>query len=236
MKFFAILISSIIFSCINSVDVFSEVIVHDMIAIRGEEVMLKVETKGKLLSRGGEIVEFIVDGKSFGKSLSGGDGFAFKEFKPLKVGRYQVTAKSGKEEGRGLLLSLRKGDRIIFVDVEGSLLEGMFSERPKKGSQETITNLSSKFPIIFLQTGMLNTRDIKVWLKQNGFKESPVLQWNQGMIFDEIKGKGLKIKAVIGSPSVIQSAKAFKPKAYSFEEVENAEEVKEWEEIGKKLK
>ena len=36
--------------------------------------------------------------------------------------------------------------------------------------------------------------------------------------------------------SVIESAKELKPKAFSFDEVEGAEEVKDWEEIGKKLR
>jgi len=216
--------------------VFPEVIVHDMIAVKGEEVMIEVETKGKLFRKGGEVVEIFLDGKTLGKSLSGGDGFAFKQFKPVKAGKYQITAKSGKEEGKGLFFSLRKGDRILFVDVEGSLSEGVFSEQPKKGSQETIQRLSIRFPIVFLQTGILNANAMKSWLKQNGFKELPVIPWNQGAIFDEIKEKGLKIKAIIGSKTVIESAKKYKPKAFSFEEVEDTYEGKDWEEIGKKLK
>ncbi len=216
--------------------VLSEVIVHDMIAIRGEEVLLKSETKGKLLSKGGKVVEFIVNGKSIGKSLSGGDGFAFKQFKPLKIGKYQITVKSEEEEGKGLLLSLRKGEAILFIDVEGALFEGIFSEKPRKGSKETIINLSGRFPVVSLQTGLLTTKAIKAWLKENGFKDLPVIPCAQGIIFDEIKEKGLRIKAVIGSKSVIESAKKYKPKAFSFEDVEDAEEVKDWGEIGKKLK
>ena len=217
-------------------DVLSEVIVYDMIGIRGEEVMLKVETRGKVFSKGGQVVEFFVNGNFAGKTLSGGDGLAFKQFKPLSTGTYQITAKSGGEEGSGLLLSLRKNDRIIFVDAEGSLREGIFSEKIRQGSQETIKKLSRKFPLIYLQTGILNTQAVKSWLKQNGFKELSVLPWGQGAIFDEIKDQGLKIKAVIGSPSVIESARAFRTKAYSFSEVEGAEEVRDWEEIGRKLK
>jgi hypothetical protein len=215
--------------------VLSDVIVSDMIALRGKEVMLRAETRGKLFPRGGEVVESFVDGKSIGKSLSGGDGFAFKRFTPLKNGLYQINAKSGKDEGNGLLLSLKKGDRIIFVDVEASLLEGPFSKKPKTGSQKIIKKFSSRFPVVFLQTELFDIKTIKTWLKENGFIDLPVIPWRQGMIFDEIKEKGLKIKAVIGNQSVIQSAKRYKPKSFSFEEAEDAEEVKDWEEIGKKL-
>jgi hypothetical protein len=105
---------------------FSEIIVHDTVAPKGQESMLTVETKGKLFREGGELVEFFVDGKSLGKSLSGGDGFAFKRLVPSRAGIYRITVKSKREEGQGLLLSLRKGDGILFVDVEGSLFEGGF--------------------------------------------------------------------------------------------------------------
>ncbi|OIP60541.1 MAG: hypothetical protein COY75_00720 [Nitrospirae bacterium CG_4_10_14_0_8_um_filter_41_23] len=217
--------------------VLSEVIVPDMIVLNGKEIMLSAETKGKLFAKGGEVVEFFVDGKSIGKRLSGGDGFAFKQFIPQKSGLHQITVKSGKDKGNGLLLSLKRGERMVFIDVGGSLFEGLFSKKPKTGSQKIIKKISSRFPIVFLQTELLSIKAIKAWLKENGFTDLPVIPWRQGMIFDEIKEKGLKIKAIIGSQSVIESAKAYnKPKSFSFEEVEDAEEVKDWEEIGKKLK
>ena len=216
--------------------IFSEVIVHDMIAPKGKEIMLSVEIRGKLFSKGGEVVEIFVDGRPLGRSLSGGDGFAFKQFIPLKTGMYRITAKSAKEEGKGLLLSLKKGERIIFIDVEGSLFEGVLSGMPKKVSQEAIKKIAKRFPVVFLQTGLRSIKAIKTWLKENGFIDLPVIPWERGMIFDEIAEKGLKIKAIIGNQSVIESAKGYKPKSFSFEEVEDAEEVRDWEEIGKKLK
>ncbi|GFP33527.1 hypothetical protein HKBW3S42_01864 [Candidatus Hakubella thermalkaliphila] len=55
-------------------------------------------------------------------------------------------------------------------------------------------------------------------------------------MFEEADKKGLKIKFVIGGKRVIESAKEFKQKAFSFGRVEGAEEVKDWEEIGKKMR
>jgi hypothetical protein len=55
------------------------------------------------------------------------------------------------------------------------------------------------------------------------------------LIFREIKDKGLEIKGIVGTQAVIESAKEYKPKAFSFEEVEGAKAVKDWEEIRKKL-
>ncbi len=48
-------------------------------------------------------------------------------------------------------------------------------------------------------------------------------------------GDGFRIKAVIGSPDVIYSSKEYKPLAFSFEETEDAVEVKDWEEIRKRV-
>src|SRR4030043_45675 len=47
--------------------VLSDVIVHDMISVKGEKVMLTAETRGKLFAKGGEVAEFFVDKKSIGK-------------------------------------------------------------------------------------------------------------------------------------------------------------------------
>jgi len=235
MRVLKTLILSTLLPFLFPATVLSDLIVHDMISVKSEKVMLTAETKGKLFAKGGEVVEFFVDGKSIGRSLSGGDGFAFREFMPSKTGRYQITVKSGRDEGNGLLLTLKKGDRIIFVDVEDSLFEGLFSKNPKKDSQKIIKEISKRFPVVFLKTGLLGTKAIKSWLKKNYFMDSPVIQWRQGAIFDEINERGLRIKAIIGSQSVIESAKTYKPKSFSFGDTEDAEEVKDWEEIGKKL-
>jgi len=231
-------ICSTILLCIFPAIALSDVIVHDMVVPQGEEVMLRAETRGKILSKGGELVEFFVDGKSIGKTLSGGDGFAFRQFTPIKTGLYRitVTVKSGVGEGNGLLLSLKKGTKIVFVDVEGSLLKKPFSKEPKQGSQKAIKEFNRSFPVVFLQTGFIGVKALKTWLKEYKFIELPVIPWKQGALFDDIHEKGFKIKAIIGSGAVIESAKGYKPLAFSFEGVEDAKEVKDWEEIGKKLK
>lgn len=215
--------------------VLSDISVQDMLVLKGEETMLSAETRGKFLPQGGKVVEFFINGKSLGKSLSGGDGIAYKQFIPLETGLLNISVKSGDDDSKGLLLSLKKGNKVIFIDVEGSLFEGLFSKKPREGSQEVITQLSKKFSVVFLQTGFLNTKLLKSWLKEHGFVGLPVLPWGEGLIFDEINKKGLKIKAVIGSKSVIESAKEYKPQSLSFEEAEDAEIVNDWEKIGEFL-
>lgn len=214
---------------------YAEVIFHDAISLKNEPVMLKAETKGKVFSKGGEVVEFIVNGKSTGKSLSGGDGFAFKEFIPAKAGLYKISVISGKDRDEGFLLSLEKGTGIIFIDVEGSLYI-LSSKGPEKGSNKVIRSISKKIPVIYLRKGIIGKKTIKKWLKENEFIGAPIISWDNGDVFNEINKKGLKIRFIIGSPEVIESAKEFRPKAFSFVEVEGAEEVKDWEEIGKRMR
>lgn len=225
----------IILFSISPTKAFPDIIIHDIVVPADKDVMLKAEVKGKFFRKGGEVVEFFVNGKSIGKSLSGGDGFAFKHFIPSETGRYQISVRSGKEEGKGLLLSLRKGSRIVFVDVENGLLE-RFSNKPRQGSQKAIKEINRRFPVVLLKTGPLSIKSTKKWLEKNEFLELPLIPWEQGAVFSDFVGDGFKIKAVIGSQDVIDSAKEHKPLAFSFEEVEDAVEVKDWEEIRKKLK
>jgi len=206
-----------------------------MLVLKGEETMLSAQTKGKFFTQGGRLVEFFVDGKSLGKSLSGGDGYAYKQFTPVKTGLFQISVTSGDDDNTGLLFSLKKGDKIIFIDVEGSLFKGLLSQKPKRGSQEVIEGLSKKFPVVFLQTGLLGTNVLKSWLKESGFVDLPVLSWGEGDLFDEINKKGLKIKAIIGRQPVIESAEEYKTQSFSFEEAGDAVVVKDWEEIGERL-
>jgi len=214
----------------------SEILVNDIIVPTGKEVMIRAEVMGRFFKKGGEMVEFFINEESIGKSLSGGDGSAFKQFIPSRNGMYQITVKSSKDEGRGLLLSIRKGSGIVFVDVEGSLIE-KFSDKPKQGSQKAIKDLRKRFPIVLLHTtGFLSIKSIKAWLKENEFLELPLIPWEQGEVFSELREAGFRIKVVIGNPDVIDSAKEYKPTAFSFEETEGAIEVRDWEEIRKKLR
>jgi hypothetical protein len=64
----------------------------------------------------------------------------------------------------------------------------------------------------------------------------PVVPWKGGAIFDEMNRKGLKMRALIGGPHIIESAGKYKPPAFWFDRVDNAEKVKDWETLQKKLK
>jgi hypothetical protein len=215
---------------------YADVIVYDNVALKGREVMLMAETRGGLLSKGGEIVEFFVNGKSIGKNLSGRDGFAVKRFTPVKAGLYKIHVKSGDDKNNGVILALDRRKKIVFIDVEGSLLDGPFGIKAKPGSTGAVKKICKRFPIVFLQKGFFNVKTVRAWLKENDFPDAPVLSWNRGDVLREIKEKGLSIKALIGGAEVIEAAETDKPRAFSFDSVENAEVVENWGAIEKKLK
>jgi hypothetical protein len=236
MSSFRIFVCSSVLIIAISQRAFHEVVVHDMIVLKEEKAMLRTETRGKFFRKGGEVVEFLINGKAIGDALSGGDGFAFKQFIPDRTGIYRFTAKLGKDEGQGVLLSLNRGTGIVIVDIEGSLLEEPLSKKPKSGSRKAISEISSRFPVVFVHGGFVSIKTIKAWLKENEFKELPVISWERGAAFDAIHEKGFRLKAIIGGPKVIESANKYRPPAFSFEETEDAVQVKDWGEIKKKLK
>lgn len=215
---------------------FGEVLLHDNIGLVKEKIIITAETKGRYFSKGGEIVKFVAEGKSIGNALSGGDGFAYKSFIPEKTGINQITVRYGKDRDTGIILSLRKGAGIVFVDVEGSLLSDSFSRKPIERGREAIKNIIKKYPVVYLHSGTLGTKAIKQWLKKNKFPESVVMSWDNGALYMDLKKKGFRIKAIIGSQAVIESAAEYKPLAMSFDDFEGAVHVKDWKEIEKRLK
>ena len=235
MKTIPVCLCTIMLLCAAPYNGFSEVIVHDLVTPMGQKAVIEAETKGTFFHKGGEVVDFLVDSKSIGSALSGGDGFAYKQFTPRKAGVYRITAKSGTDEGRGTLLSLKKGVGIVFVDVENSLFGEPFSRKIRQGSQRAIKDISRRFPVVLLHSGIIGIKEIKVWLEEHGFPALPVLPWDDGKVFGEMVKTGFRIKAVIGSPEIIESAKEYHPRAFTFQESEGAQEVKDWDEARKRL-
>jgi hypothetical protein len=193
--------------------------------------MLRAETKGTLFSKGGELVEFFINGKSLGKTLSGGDGIAFKPFTSQRTGLHEIQVKSGEEDDSALLLSLKEGTSIVFVDVQGALLEGRFTRKPKPESQNVIEQISHLHPVVYLQRGFVSLRMTEEWLKDHGFLNLPVVPWRKGKVFDEMAHMGLRVEAIIGAGAVIESATKYEPRLFSFEPVDDKTWVRDWKEI-----
>jgi hypothetical protein len=214
----------------------SEIFVYDMVTISGREVMLHAETRGVLFSKGGELVEFFLDGSSLGRNLSGGDGVAYKRFVPVKEGLHKISITSGGDKAEGLLQVVKRSAQLVFVDVEGSLWEGNIAAGPRSGGVMATQKIKKKYPVIFLKTSIVGVRTVKWWLKEKGFPLAPVLPWNRGEALREMKEKNISIKAVVGGSEVAQFAKAYTHLAFSFDATGEEEALHDWDEVIAKIK
>jgi hypothetical protein len=214
----------------------ADVYVYDAVAVQGEEVRLKAETRGTLFTQGGELVEFFVDDVSLGKNLSGGDGLAYRHYTASRPGMRTVRAVSRNAEGTGYLLVVKRGASVVAVDVEGALIfKGfMFPGRPE--SRQALESVAKQYPLIYLQTGETNPRAVRHWLNEFEYAGAPLLPWDGGSLFALLEKRGIKLHAVIGGPAVIESAARHKPQAFSFDPVKGAVRLKNWKDLEGQLK
>jgi hypothetical protein len=215
--------------------VMAEVIIHDSVTIENEEATIKAETKGRFFPKGGQIVEFFVEGKSIGKTLSGGDGFAFKSFAPVKKGLFEIVAQYGDDRDSGVILAVRRNIRIVFIDIEGSFLTNPFARKSLETGRTAIKKIIKEYPVVYLQTGVTGTKLLRKWLRNNDFPASPVLPWQRGAILNYVKGKGIGIKALIGGQKVIESAKRYEIKTFIIDSLDDKARQKKWEGIAKEF-
>ncbi len=226
----------VLFAVLSPLAVLAEVSVDDTVAPVGREVMLRAETKSGFFGKGGALVEFFIDGKSAGKKLSGGDGVAYLPFVPARTGLHKIAVQSDGDKDEGLFLAIKRSTQLVLIDVEGSLLERSFSLKPRSGSVQAVKKINLRYPVVFLWTEFLGFGTVKSWLKENGFPAAPLLSWSRGEALEAIAAKHLKIRAVIGKPDVVQSAKGYTSRAFSFEAAGDAEAVSDWDEIVKQVK
>jgi hypothetical protein len=212
----------------------AEIVVYDSITAFKKPVMLKALTKGIVFPKGGVLVDFFVNGKHLGKTLSGGDGYAFFKYIPTRYGVNTVMVKSTDESAEGSLLVARKNENIVLLGIEGTIIESIFSREPKKGSVEGIKKIMGKYRVIYLTT-MLGSNRSRKWLKEGGLPLSLILPWTGVDLLDELCDLGIKIIAIIGSASLIEESSEHVKKRYSFDDTENGIVVKDWNELVKKL-
>lgn len=237
----------------------ARVTVEDLVAIKGEPAFIRAVTKGRFFKKGGVRVEFFINGKSIARTMSGGDGAAYREFVPNSTGVYEIRAVSeDAEEAGGVLLSLRKGSRVLYIDVVGALLKSPFSKTPRAGSLGAVEKLSKKNPVVYVGTAIPGRGFLKQWIKEQGFPAGPVVSVEDVEL--HLKA-GLKIHAIVGSKSVVEPLLGVEPeggkgvgepnpfigqervrepkrkdvRAFSFDGAAGAEQVESWEEILKKL-
>ncbi len=230
----AVLLLFIIFSLyfFISSDAIAGVTAFDTVATINKPVKLQALTKGRFFSEGGKLVEFYIDEKHIGTTLSGGDGYAFLKYTPQSKGLKKIILKLSKESDEAMLLVTSKKDKVILIAVEASLFESTLSFKPAKGAKEAIDKITKKYRIIYL-TSMIGIMQSKKWLNENKLHESIVFSWTGNNLIDDLRGKDINIFAIVGSPDMLAGIEDIRK--FSFKETDDGTEVEGWSDILEKL-
>jgi hypothetical protein len=197
-----------------------------------QPIKLSALTKGRFFSEGGKLVEFYIDKKHIGTTLSGGDGYAFLKYTPRTKGLKKIKLKSAEESDEAMLLVTDKKDKVILIAIEASLFESTLSFKVAKGAKEAVDGISEKYRIIYL-TSMIGIKQSKKWLKDNKLYKSIVFSWTGNNLIDDLREKDINLYAIVGSPDMLIDIQDIRK--FSFKETENGTEVESWDDILKQL-
>ncbi len=212
----------------------ASIIAFDTIVQIGKPVMLKAQTKGRFFPQRGVLVDFYVNEKLIGRTLSGGDGYAFFEYLPGSPGLKKVEAKTADDHDTGSMLVIKRNEKAILIEIEGGLFESLLSNKPRQGNKKAVKSLIKKYRIIYVTT-MLGLSNSKKWLEDKELPSSVVLKYRGSKMFDELKELGLRLYAIIGSPNIMSEAPEYIKKRYSFKKTKKGEKVNDWDEVLKLL-
>jgi hypothetical protein len=210
------------------------VIVYDRVTTVGTPVYLKVLTKGRIFADGGRLVEFYLDDKSFGKNLTGGDGYGYRKYTPQREGIIKIRATSNGESGAGLVLVMKKSEKAVLIEIEGGFKDALISDIAAGVSRQAVKQLLKKYRVIYLSryTGIRMARS---WLDEMEFPDAPVLRWRGEQTLNALKEKSVKLYAIIGPASVIAAAADHIKKRYTFDQNQKEQTVKDWQEVMQRL-
>jgi hypothetical protein len=213
---------------------YGTVIAFDNVTTVNTPVFLKALTKGRFFAQGGKLVFFYMAKNQIGRTLSGGDGYAYLKFNPHDIGIKQFEVLSNEDTDTGLVLAMGKSEAAIIVEIVGALRESLFSNKPREGAQMALTKLISKYRIIYLSKG-IGTPYLKKWLEKEKFPASVVLAWRGPELLHTLKERGILLHVIIGSTELLSDASEVIEKRYTFEETEEGTTVSDWKEILKDL-
>jgi hypothetical protein len=210
------------------------VIVYDRVTTVGTPVYLKVLTKGRIFADAGRLAEFYLDDKSFGKNLTGGDGYGYLKYTPRRTGIIKVRATSQGESGAGLVLVMKKSEKAVLIEIEGGFKDVFISDIAAGASRQAVKQLLKKYRVIYLSryTGIRMARSA---LDEMEFPEAPVLRWQGEQTLNALKEKGVNLYAIIGPTSVIDTAADHIKKRYTFDQNQKEQTVKDWQEVMERL-
>ncbi len=211
------------------------VLMHDAVAVAGRVVTLKALTRGRIFPEGGRLVDFYLEDRHIGRTLSGGDGYAYMEYPARRAGLWRVEARSGPDSDEGTLLVVEKDRGVVVVEVEGALMRSILTFEPRQGSVSALKGLLDGYRVIYIST-ILGRWKAREWLRQRGFPPSATLSWEGPELIEELKEGGLKLRAVVASPQVVEASAGRIEERFSFGETEGGTVVGDWKEVLESLR
>ena len=209
---------------------FGGVFIFDQVTTRGNEVYLKVLTKGRFFSQGGKRVDIYVNDQKIKSILTGGDGYGYHKYKPRQLGLIPIEARSEGYRDTGLLLVADKDNKFILIDVDSGLKESPISDRARRYCREVVRDLAEEYQLIYLNT-LLGSMFFEGWLANEKFPESVVLKWQGAAMLRSLQKRGINLHAIVGPAGMMSEAKNYIQNRYTFEESEDGRTAKDWEEI-----
>ncbi|MBI5745528.1 MAG: hypothetical protein HZA13_00830 [Nitrospirae bacterium] len=188
-------------------------IAPDRIGSPGERIFIKVKLMAKSAffpkPISGERIEFIVDGNPIGVSLTGGDGVAVREFIPKREGIYKINlrlaGRSGysADEAYMIVACWKRTISIVLIDINTLSSEGFKKPDPAPDAKEVLEKISKGYKIILYASDKdQGLSEMRRWLKDHAFPETPIFSWQQGKIYEEVNNlisRGWRLKFGIGS-------------------------------------
>lgn len=176
---------------------------RDALTMPGRAVLLEAQLVHDGLFRqagiGGEQLEFLVDGRKVGQTMTGGDGRAFIEYVPRMRGTHLVTVKPAdptriqSSEATAILASWERRRPILLVEMETLFeeapapvlplpsLPGLpgppLVRVPAPGAADELKRLADfYFNVIYLTRKAASTdpgelEDSREWLRKHGFPQ-----------------------------------------------------------------
>ena len=210
------------------------VVVYDAATGTGHPVTLELRTRGKVFSAGGKLAEVRVDGQSAGTVLTGADGFGYLKFTPPLPGLMPITARSGNESGRGMLLSAAPDQPVLVVEIDGPVRRLPNLTATVENAGQSLRSLSEKFRIVYI-AGIAGPAIDRAWLESVDMPSSVVLSWNGGGVVKQLHARGLLLYAAVGGQRLLDAADGIVPRRFGFESGNASLRVKSWKEVAERL-
>jgi hypothetical protein len=186
-------------------------------------------TTGKFFPAGGRLVTFYIDGKKIGTTMSGGDGYAFIQCAGFAPGLQRVRAESDGDEGRAYLLLVKESSKILLIHIDDILVRSFF----RSGKKDDMKPGALEGLNLFYVTSLLSEDIARRLLRENGYPPAPVLDWDEGEVVHELSARGVNVFALVAPSAILSGVEGIKRK-FSFDNAEDAEVIKNWDDLRKK--